>query len=299
MLDKPDEWSWEQHSIACSIDRELGYDDTVSVTINGKEERTTAWYARTIGYDYFDHAPLQDGHAVAAMLRTADAPVGARLGVICYNGPESWLYEESEPVAVWSEPVTGTSDWQKRTVRFDATGFKRFKIVLEHSGAGQSWFDNVTLERDPSADGAGWHDDVVDWRDRDWSQSQELPFRAFRCSRPKMRNDPKRLVMAWRDCSAVGPNLRVPEGKYQFRLTVSGDGCIDNLPILQTTIDPSIEVHDIGIDGTSIVELRFESDGITPIQLQLKFANDGQCSTSKSDVDKNIYVHNIEIQRSH
>ncbi len=298
MLDKPDEWSWEQYSTACEIDRRIGFDDNVSVTIHGKDKQTSAWYARTIGYDYFDHARLQDGQSVTTMIRTEGTREGARLGVLCYNGPESWLYEENEPVTIWSEPVTGTSDWQLRTVKFDASGFKRFKIVLEHSGGGQSWFDNVELKRDPSADGAGWHDDVVDWRDRDWSQPQELPRRAFKCSRPQMRNDPERIVMAWKDCSAAGPRLRLPEGEFLIRLDVSGDGCEDDLPVLEASTGDVTAAHPIKVAGRTTVEWQFVSDGNAPMQLRLKFANDGICSHESREIDKNIFIHRIDVRRA-
>lgn len=298
MLDRPDEWSWEQHSRACEIDRSIGYDDHVSVTIRGAEHTTTAWYTRALGYDYFDHAALQAGQSVTAYVRTQDAPRGARVGVLCYNGPESWLYEEPEPVAVWSEPVVGTSDWQERSVKFDASGFKRFKIVLEQSGPGQSWFDNVALNRDPSADGAGWHDDVVDWRARDWTISQEIPRRALKCSRPQMRNDPNRLVMAWKDCAATSPLLRVPAGDYHLELTAAGDGCDDDLPILEIQIDTTTTDWQIPVPGVSTQIVPLASDGEKPIRFVLRFANDGACAGREGDIDKNIYVQRIALHRT-
>ncbi|MCB9854445.1 MAG: hypothetical protein H6818_02075 [Phycisphaerales bacterium] len=296
MLDQPDEWSWEQHSRACEIDRTVGYDDKVCVTIKGSEHKTTAWYTRALGYDFFDHATLQAGQSVSAYIRTQDATAGARLGVLCYNGPESWLYDETEPVAVWSEPVVGTQDWQERSVKFDATGFKRFKIVLEHSGPGQSWFDNVTLKRDPSADGAGWHDDVIDWRDRDWALPQEIPHHSLKCNHPKMRNDPKRLVMAWRDCAATSPQLRIPAGEYTLNLSAAGDGCENNLPILEIRIGATTTEWQVPVSGIVTHRVPFKSDGEVPFQFDLKFANDGICAGPTGDIDKNIYIHEISLR---
>lgn len=294
MLDAPDEWGWEQHSRACRIDRSSGFDDDVSVTIDGEPGKTTAWYTRTIGYDYFEHTPPHGGHSVTAMIRTRDAPQGARLGVLCYNGPESWLYREPDPVAFWSDPVTGTSDWQARTVKFDGTGFKRFKIVLEHSGPGQSWFDNVELKRDPSADGAGWHDDDIDWRDRDWTNPQAVPNSALRCSRPQMRNDPKRLVMAWKDCTATSPRFLLPRGDFELVVAATGEGCAGDLPELAIDWGDAPSRHEIPIDGEREIVIQVASDGESPTTFRLQFANDGLCD---GKTDKNIFVQSINIRR--
>lgn len=297
MLDTPSEWGWEQSSRACMIDRTIGFDDKVSVTIKGEPDTKSAWYTRALGYDYFDHARLNGGHAVTAMVRTAEASKGARMGVLCYNGGEAWLYEEPDPVAVWSKPVVGTSDWQKRTVRFDGTGFKRFKIVLEQDGGGQSWFDNVVLKADPSADDIGWHDGIVDWRNRDWSKPQKVPFRAFQCSRPQMHSDPERLVMAWKDCTATSPQFRLPKGQFRLTLEAEADGCSDDLPILKLTFGTSTATYPIAIDAVTPITTPVASDGETPVTFELQFTNDGPCTDGTAQRDKNIYIRRVVLER--
>jgi len=297
MIDAPDEWCWEQYSRDCEIDRTLGYDDDVCLTIHGAENTTTAWYARTIGYDYFDHEPLEGGHVAIAQVRTRSVTEGARLGVFCYNTPESWLYAEKDAVEIWSDSVNGDNEWRELRVKFDGTGYKRFKIVLEQRGAGQSWFDNVELKRDPSADGAGWHDDVIDWRDLDWTAPQGIPLRAMKCSRPKMRSDPNRLVMAWKDCLAAGPRLLLPKGEYALDLIASGDGCDDSRPVLEIQIADQSTDWPIAPGGTKNHSVAFSSDGVSPVQLALRFANDGACEGPTGAVDMNAYVHGMTLRR--
>src|SRR5690606_35090847 len=144
--------------------------------------------------------------------------------------------------------VTGTSDWQTVSLQFDGTGFRRFKIVLEHTGPGQSWFDNVELRADASATGRGWHDGALDWRGRDWSRPQRIPHTALRCSRPQMLEDGRRLVMAWRDCSAAGPQLILPRGTYRLLIRAAGDGCAEDLPSLQVKAGEHQKTHAIALD---------------------------------------------------
>jgi hypothetical protein len=299
MLDESHEWGWEPHSRACTLDRRMGFDDDVCATINGAPGVTTAWYTRALGIDYFDHKPLIGGHAVTAVVKTRDAPVGAKLGIICYHGAETYLYDETDPdlFANWSEPVTGTTDWQPVTVRFDATGYKRFKLVLEHTGAGQSWFDNLELRRDTTADGYGWHDGVVDWRDRDWSKPQALPRNAMKCSRPKMLEDGSRLVMAWLDCSATSPQLHLPAGEYRLVVRAKGDGCAADPPKLQLAMSSDTTVWPIGLDKVRSNMMPFKSDGEQPISFAMQFINDGPCDDGTNTVDKNVFIHEITIER--
>ena len=80
-------------------------------------------------------------------------------------------------------------------------------------------------------------------------------------------------------------------------LTTSADGCIDDPPILNLSVGDHDKSHEIGIDGTSTFDVQFHSDGITPIQIQLRFTNDGLCKGPQGDVDKNIFVHDIFIRR--
>lgn len=298
MLDEPGEWSWEPYSRACSIDRTLGYDDDVSVTIHGEPGKTTAWYTRSLGYDYFDHSLLTGQQAVTAMVRTKDVDNVSRIGVVCYNGAESWLYDEPDPVFAWSDPVTGTSDWQKRTVRFDAKGFKRFKIVLEQTGEGVSWFDNVVLRPDSSASDIDWQKGIVDWHDRDWTGAQDVPFRAFRCNQPKILADANRLIMAWKDSTATSPRFRIPKGRYRLRVKAEGEGCRDDLPVLELRIADTSATHPIAIDGLSEITTPFSSDGEAPVEFSLRFANDGPCHNDKAQADKTISVVGVSIERA-
>lgn len=146
LIDQPNEWSWEPHSHACLIDPTIGYDDNQSVTIIKSDTGRTAWYTRTVGGDYFDHRKPQGRHRVSVMARTRDVQGEVRVGVICYRGGESLLYAEHAPAVSYSQSLSGTQEWMPLSVEFDPTGFNRHKIVLEHVGTGQSWFDNVMLE---------------------------------------------------------------------------------------------------------------------------------------------------------
>lgn len=155
LIDHPQEWSWEPHSRDCLIDPTVGYDDNQSVTIVKSDTGTTAWYTRTVGGDYFDHKKPIGRYRVSAVVRTRDVQGEVRIGAVCHRGGETMLYAEPGADIVYSMPLTGTHDWTPLSIEFDPTGFNRHKIVLEHTGTGQSWFDNVRLEPLPATEMAG------------------------------------------------------------------------------------------------------------------------------------------------
>jgi hypothetical protein len=146
-VDHPSEWAWEPHSAECRLDESVGFSDRCSVTIRKQTRWRTAWYTRALGEDYHDHRPLTGRFEIRAMVRTQGLTGRARIGVRCYNGPECLLYSESGGTTVYSAAVSGTHDWTRRRIAFEAKGYGRFKIILEQEGSGQSWFDDVELVR--------------------------------------------------------------------------------------------------------------------------------------------------------
>ncbi len=298
LLDHPDEWAWEPQSRRCSIDERVGYDDSRSVTIRSEGLGRTAWYARALGVDYFDHRPLEGGYRVRAVVKTRDVAGGARLGVLCYNGPETWLYEEPEAVSAFSQGVHGTNDWTSAEVRFDATGYSRFKIVLEQDGRGQSWFDNVSLSADPSALGVFREAEVLDLRNALRSgSSQPLNLRDFEVSRPRMLEDAGRLTLAWERCLARSRRLHLSAGRYQFVMRAEGEGCREDAPVLLAEV-PGVSAERVLVTPDRIKDyaLAFGLSQDKIVRLSLTFMNDGVCSQDGRDVDKNIFVEAVRLQ---
>ncbi len=297
LVDRSDEWTWERHSRHCFVDEHVGADDEQSVAIRRASAGRTAWYTRALGEDYFDHRRLHGGHRITSVVRTRGVTGKARLGVLCYNGPETRLYEEPDPVAVFSSAVTGTNDWTRLEVAFDATGYKRFKIVLEQDGAGQSWFDNVRLYPDTSASRTPPIDAVLDLRgDLKPPGSRRLTLGHFATSHPPMLNDVERLTLAWANCNARSRPFRLSAGRYRFMLRARGDGCHEDPPLLLVEVNDLVSRRIAVVPGRTreyAVPFGLESAGV--VRLSLTFVNDGTCLQQGDQIDKNVFVESITL----
>ncbi len=300
LLDSSDEWTWEPHSARCLLDDQVGYDDKRSVTIRGDAAGRTAWYTRAVGVDYFDHRTLNGGYRVAAMVRTRNVVGSTRIGIVCYNGPETWLYGEPDPITAYSPEIRGTNDWAPVEIWFDATGYKRFKIVLEQNGSGQSWFDNVSLTSDPSAAGVFRETGVLDMTDSLIpGKVHLLNLRNFDTSHPRMLADARSLTLAWRDCSARSRPLHLAAGRYRFIVKAKGEGCRDDPPVLLAEVAGVTSEHiAVAPNSVSHYELAFELPSDKVVRLMLTFTNDGVCRHGENEIDKNVFIESVAVSLS-
>ena len=146
------QYMWWASSYECYRDDRVGFDDKYSVSIKSESEAPKAWYAACFGRS-FQREPITGSFRVRAKVKTEDCD--GWVGIGATDRPEAWPYSRSwpkDPAAVaWvrSKPLTGTNGW--REVVLDVIvkpgPYKRWTIALEHHGKGQSWWDNVVVEK--------------------------------------------------------------------------------------------------------------------------------------------------------
>jgi hypothetical protein len=295
-----DQWAWEPSSRACRVDDAVGADDQRSVTIKLDDPEQAAWYARALGVDYFDHAPLDGGWRVDALVRTRDLNGQARIGLVAHHGAETWLYEEPSADSAYSRPLSGTNDWTPVTLRFKAEGYQRYKLVLEQRGIGQSWFDNVTLTRDPDAPPIRPTVGHLDLRAVLADAGRhEFDLRDLRVARPAMRAGGGQIAMAWKDCWTGTPPMRLDAGSYRLIWSAHGTGCPFDPARLRVTLGAVFD-HMVAIDSAAPKEWTLEFTVHEPVraELILTFVNDGMCADGDQSIDKNAFLDSLAIERA-
>ncbi len=141
---------WWASSFNCFRDDTTGYNDNYSVSIlHTQEDEKAAWYARCWGHPY-DEEDVQGEYIIRAKVKTRDCGGGVRIGVAQSAG-DYWIHARNfDPDAAdwtWSAELTGTNDWSDLEVRVNMIRGKKKSIVLEQVGSGQSWFDQVCIEK--------------------------------------------------------------------------------------------------------------------------------------------------------
>lgn len=149
---------WWASSYECSPDRTVGYDDKSSVTINRKtpSPMPVAWTTHTWGHTYDGKAVTGRRIRLSAMVKTANCTGQVHVGVAAYSIGDIF-YGTSDShnkdgtvktdVITWqfSKPLTGTQDWTPLSMEFNVKE-QRNILLLEQTGTGQCWFDNVKIE---------------------------------------------------------------------------------------------------------------------------------------------------------
>ncbi len=149
---------WWPSSYDCFRDDTVGFDDDYSVSIKLDKGRAV-WYNSTWGAPYDTQERLKGMHRISVMVKTQDVVGEVRLAMSWSDG-DKWLRPSgwSSKDAVWKiaqKSLTGTNDWTLLTLELDpGSQFQEIcsevvkrTIVLEQIGAGQSWFDNVKIEK--------------------------------------------------------------------------------------------------------------------------------------------------------
>jgi len=147
---KDSEFMWWASSYDCSRDMETGKGDHYSVTINQTENKSAAWYAGCLGFPY-DKEVLSGKYQITADVKTDHCSGSVRLGV-AHTKHDYWIHSDravpSDVEWVYSDELTGTTNWTQRSLTFTAySDGRRNLIVLEQTGSGQSWFDNVVIKK--------------------------------------------------------------------------------------------------------------------------------------------------------
>jgi hypothetical protein len=151
---------WWPSGYDCFRDETVGCDDHYSISIKREEPSTrgSAWSTLSWGWPFSEHRRGGRRFRFGAMVKTADCTGMVRLGHysslesigdIYYGGRKSHK-SDGTPVTdgiVWeySHPLTGTNDWTPVSMEF-VVKHHGSTLVLEQTGTGQCWFDNVVIE---------------------------------------------------------------------------------------------------------------------------------------------------------
>ncbi|QQE12011.1 hypothetical protein JD969_00610 [Planctomycetota bacterium] len=142
-------YMWWASSFDCFRDDQVGYDDKYSVSIKHDTDRDDAWYARCWGMPY-EKERISGLYRFKAKVKTEDCEGKVRLAVAQTTNADYWVHSKSfkreKGTWVYSKELTGTNDWTELEVIVDFKQPMRH-MVLEHLGKGQSWFDEVIIEK--------------------------------------------------------------------------------------------------------------------------------------------------------
>ncbi len=157
-LSRSGQYVWNASSYDCAMDATVGYDDANSIRIvHTRPDQKSAWSAFTWGTHFDTPVMLKSRFRISAMVKTEGLTGEFRLAV-GKHGEGSWLRANGEwrpKPERWfhsTTSLTGTNEWTRMHVDFDIDltqepPFTRHNIVLEYSGAGSIWFDNVRIQQ--------------------------------------------------------------------------------------------------------------------------------------------------------
>ena len=178
---------WWASSYDCFRDDTVGYDDNYSASIKRDKAavQPVAWNTFGWGYPFEDVQIKKHKFRMTAMVKTKDVTGEARLGYAAQKkGADLWYGVDThnadgtprEDIIIWkfSEGLTGTNDWTELSMEFEVSGTVTGVInslLLEMSGAGQAWFDNVVIEDlgEVTADSYVVYNDFEDGKTSDWT----------------------------------------------------------------------------------------------------------------------------------
>lgn len=162
ILDFPDKqsdmWPWEfstesrdMKQVYAQIDRTTGCSDTHSLIIRHTIETKSAWTATTIG-PAFGEMPFPNNVRLklTAYVKTDSLHGTADIAIRFFTPKMGNVFDLSDYALVKSEQfAAGTRDWQKFEIITEPISPvpERVHILLQLSGSGTAWFDDVLLEK--------------------------------------------------------------------------------------------------------------------------------------------------------
>jgi hypothetical protein len=291
---KSSDWVWERTSTDARLDREVGYDDRASATIQIEGEGRHAWYSRILWQDPWSQRPIHGRYRLSAMVRTRGVQGQARIGIMQADGPELLLYREPSPIFSYSQAITGDTEWQEYSFDFMAI-WPKLKVVLEQEGAGRSWFDNVRVAAlcDPIADEAprvAFHSQdhgALSVRRFDlWSMTESWPGVV----------GSGLLNLVWPDSWAGTPEVTLEPGMYQLVIHARGGGCAADSPALLVEGPPGLaQVVTIRPDASDDYIVAFTLRKRQAVSFRLTAIRDGVCGVAGSEIDKNVFVRALTL----
>jgi hypothetical protein len=153
-------WPWETDIVAgdsgtvrFTVDRNGGFDDTNALRIDATEHATARWKATAFG-SAFRKKPLPGGvrFRVVAYVKSRLAEGSAGIGIRSHRTGAPGVFDMEQYETYRSvQRVESSSDWTRLEVTTDliAPAPDRLHILLDVSGKGTCWFDNVHLTSIP------------------------------------------------------------------------------------------------------------------------------------------------------
>jgi len=148
-LKPTDQWPWQPSDSNCIWDLDAGYEGKGSLKISRDNHSGSSHWAcdravielRT----YQLHRPIDGRFHIRAMVRTDGVTARVRVGLeFAGLTPEGWW--QPRPPQYAETELTDTNDWALiELITTPGNGAVGAKILLEHEGAGQSWFDDVRI----------------------------------------------------------------------------------------------------------------------------------------------------------
>ncbi len=148
-----DVWAWSREGddkAALYWDRLQGYQTSGSLCIQSDKPEKSRWLVTTLGPAFGDR-PFQSGHCyrLTAFMR-AEAIEGEVCIAIRYHlAGEGTVFDLQNYKTVFSERIGSTKQWHQLRVVTPPLSPPpdRMHIILQQSGKGRSWFDEVLFER--------------------------------------------------------------------------------------------------------------------------------------------------------
>jgi len=177
---------WWASSFDCYRDDTVGYDDNYSATIkrDTADAQPLGWNTFGWGYPFEEQSIKMRKFRFSAMVKTENVTGLARLAfAVKKDGSDLWYGTNThladgtprEDIIAWqfSDGLTGTNDWTPISMEFTVNGVIN-SLILEQSGSGQSWFDNVVIEDlgEVTADSYVVYDDFENGSTSDWSTNR-------------------------------------------------------------------------------------------------------------------------------
>jgi len=135
------------------LDKSVGHSDSRSLKIESEQPCTARWAYTALGEPFFQK-PFSEGkrYRLIAYLKTKrvqgkGATIGIRLHRENRENRES-VFDWKEYEHYYGNRLTGSNDWKQLEVITPPIHPKpnRVHLLLEQSGQGESWFDDVEFE---------------------------------------------------------------------------------------------------------------------------------------------------------
>lgn len=148
-------WTYESNGGAESpaqfeLDQHCGFDDSYSLCIHNTGAVNSHWLATTLG-PAFSQPPFRDGARLrlTAYVRTENVQDQAGIAIRLHRPGHGDLFKVSD-YEFYASPqkLHGSCNWRRLQVTTPplAPAPDRVHLLLQQSGAGTSWFDNVLFE---------------------------------------------------------------------------------------------------------------------------------------------------------